>query len=165
MTDARIPERYLNDRRLNRLSDSDFRSYIMSLVWSVSNRTEGNLFADDLPLIPRFTSGAEVGIEESGLWRRNGQAWIIDRFEFDQSTNAQLEAADRTTLHNRERKRKQRARAKKPPVVDVTADVTRDITQDIQGQDRDRPGQARDLPPEIDHDLADSEFTEWRNSA
>jgi hypothetical protein len=39
MTDARFPERWLNDRRLLRLSDAAFRLFVISLTWSVSNRT------------------------------------------------------------------------------------------------------------------------------
>jgi len=39
-TDARVPDRWLSDRRLQRLSDAHFRAFITSLVWSVSNRTK-----------------------------------------------------------------------------------------------------------------------------
>ena len=173
MTDARIPERYLNDRRLLRLSDSDFRSYIMSLVWSVSNRTEGNLFPDDLPLIAGFADGSEVGIEMSGLWVRSGQGWAIEKFELEQTTVEDLEAAERRRINDRERKRKQRVREKSRPDSDVRPDVTRDVTQksrmtfqDRTGQRQDRPGQAKDLPAVSDDDeSADSVFTEWGKSA
>ncbi|EID80801.1 hypothetical protein W59_06323 [Rhodococcus opacus RKJ300 = JCM 13270] len=169
------------DRRLNRLSDSDFRSYIMSLVWSVSNRTEGNLFPDDLPLIPCFTRGAEVGIETSGLWIRSGEGWAIDKFELEQTTVADLEAAERKRFNDRERKRKQRVREKcranvdAPPDrldADVQPDGTRDVTrmsrmtlQDRTGQRQDRPGQAKDLLAVSDDESADSVFTEWGKSA
>jgi hypothetical protein len=38
MTDARFPERWLQDRRVLRLSDVGFRLFTLSLAWSVSNR-------------------------------------------------------------------------------------------------------------------------------
>jgi hypothetical protein len=41
VTDARFPDRWLSDKRIQRLSDGHFRSFITSLVWSVTNRTDG----------------------------------------------------------------------------------------------------------------------------
>lgn len=60
MTDARFPERWLNDRRVLRLSDPAFRLFVISLTWSVSNRTYGELYDDDddLLLIPRVDLAA-----------------------------------------------------------------------------------------------------------
>ncbi len=64
MTDARIPDRWLSDRRLQRLSDVHFRAFITSLVWSVSNRTNGVIEPEDLRLIPNFAAGAAKGIDQ-----------------------------------------------------------------------------------------------------
>jgi len=50
VTDARFPERWLNDRRVLRLSDPAFRLFVIPLTWSVSNRTDGDLYDDDLRL-------------------------------------------------------------------------------------------------------------------
>ena len=55
MTDARFPERWLNDRRVLRLPDDAFRLFVLSLAWSVANRTDGVLKDDDLPLIPGYS--------------------------------------------------------------------------------------------------------------
>ena len=52
MTDARFPDRWLHDRRLLRLSDSEFRTFVTSLTWCVSNRTDGRLEHDDLAMVP-----------------------------------------------------------------------------------------------------------------
>jgi hypothetical protein len=59
VTDARFPERWLNNRRVLRLSDRAFRLFVISLTWSVSNRTDGELYDDDdLLLIPRVDLAA-----------------------------------------------------------------------------------------------------------
>jgi hypothetical protein len=50
--DARYPERWLNDRRINRLTDQAYRLFVCSLAWCVSNRTDGILEAADLLTIP-----------------------------------------------------------------------------------------------------------------
>ena len=40
MTDARLPERWLNDRRLQRHSADHYRAFVNALLWSVANRTD-----------------------------------------------------------------------------------------------------------------------------
>jgi hypothetical protein len=51
VTGACFPERWLNDRRVLRLSDPAFRLFVTSLTWSVSTRTDGELY-DDMLLTP-----------------------------------------------------------------------------------------------------------------
>ena len=61
MTDARMPERWLSDRRLLRLSDAAYRLHLTGLLWSVANRTDGevaNQLAERRPVHPQ--SGAPV---------------------------------------------------------------------------------------------------------
>ena len=67
MTDARLPEPWLSDRRLSRLSDAHYRSYIQALLFSVSNRTDGVIEPDDQPAVmqPRVTQRDET--EDSPL--------------------------------------------------------------------------------------------------
>ena len=43
MTDARLPERWLNDGRLQRVSASAYRLFGNGLMWTVANRTDGHL--------------------------------------------------------------------------------------------------------------------------
>ena len=50
---CRFPERWLNDRRVLSLSDPAFWLYVIPLTWSVFNRADGELYDDDLLLIPR----------------------------------------------------------------------------------------------------------------
>lgn len=144
MTDARLPERLLMDVRVNRLPAPAWRSYTHSLMWSVSNRTDGLILSDDLPMIPMFGTGDEDTLVSSGLWIEHGNGWLIDRFELDQTTRAQLEANERQRAGNRERKALERQRAKQAkeaPAPTVTRDMPRDVTRDFQGQAR--TGQAR----------------------
>jgi hypothetical protein len=70
MTDARFPERWLNDRRLLRLSDAAFRLFVISLTWSVSNRTDGVLDTGDLTLIPASTPPRPAS------WPGPGSGWL-----------------------------------------------------------------------------------------
>lgn len=143
MTDARLPERLLMDVRVNRLPATAWRSYTHSLMWAVSNRTDGHIQPDDLPMIPMFGNGDERTLVHSGLWLEEGNGWWIDRFNLDQTTRAQLEAAERTRAGNRERKARQRQREKETETAPAPG-VTRDVTHDFTGKDRtgkDRQGQ------------------------
>jgi hypothetical protein len=136
MTDARFPERWLNDRRLLRLSDAAFRLFVISLTWSVANKTDGLIYDGDLPLIVSPTDpGHDVDgyivreLVKSGLWERVADYWLITVFDETQTTREQLEAAAAARRKARDKKRRQRAAASAVP-----RDVPRDNT---------RPGQAR----------------------
>ncbi|KXO99675.1 Uncharacterised protein (plasmid) [Tsukamurella tyrosinosolvens] len=96
------------DLRIARASDEAFRSYCLALMWSVSNRTDGVLLPDDLNLIPGFRRGTPSELVAAGLWTAQSNGWLITDFENTQTTRAQLEAADRARVHEREKKRRQR---------------------------------------------------------
>lgn len=164
MTDARLPESLLMDRNVNSLPAEAWRSYTHSLMWSVSNRTDGIILTGELGMIPMFRAGDENILEKAGLWTRLDHVWKINRFELEQTTRAQLEANERTRLLDRERQRRSRQHDRgdhsecKPkycekagaggpgPGGGVTGDVTRDVTVDFPGQDR--TGQDRmNTPP------------------
>ena len=83
MTDARLPERWLADRRLGHLKDDEFRSFVQALLWSVGNRTEGRIEPEDLALIPGFALGAQDALVHSGLFTAlsRGRGWQITDFE------------------------------------------------------------------------------------
>lgn len=71
MTDARIPERYLMDRRIARLNDAAFRSWVVATLWAVANRTDGMIERDDLPLVPQLNPASVDALIDSGLWTAN----------------------------------------------------------------------------------------------
>lgn len=104
MTDARFPERWLNDRRVLRLSDVDFRTFVTTLVWSVANRTDGRLEPDDLALLPGARDAAPR-LTQAGLWETtNGTVTIID-YDDTQTSSEQFDAIDERRRRDRERKR------------------------------------------------------------
>jgi hypothetical protein len=139
MPDARFPERWLNDRRLVRLPDAAFRLFVISLAWSVANRTDGRIYDDDLPLIPGGHNGGHVWIlSDTGLWIRchDRSYWLIADFEETQTTREQLEATATARQKARDKKRRQRAAASAVPGTSPGTTL---------GQDR--PGQDRPLRP------------------
>lgn len=139
MTDARVPEKWLNDKRIQRLTDADFRSFIMALTWSVSNRTDGVIEPDDLSLIPHFAQGSAKALVAAGLWSAQKHGWCINGYESTQTTRERLAQLDAARLKDRERQARHRAAkaAKRADQLSVTRDVTGDYTgQDRTGQDR-----------------------------
>ena len=131
------------DVRIARASDEAFRSYCLALMWSVSNRTDGVLLPDDLNLIPGFRRGTPSELVAAGLWTPQPKGWLIADFENTQTTRAQLEAADRARVHEREKKRRQRE-AKRQAETEVSTstdsvvpgDIPRDVPTDNTGQAR-----------------------------
>ena len=146
MTDARFPDRWLSDRRLQRLSDAHFRAYITSLVWSVSNRTNGAIEPADLGLIPNFTTGCAQAFIDAGLWSPLEKGWLISDYLSTQTSSEQLAAAEAARIREREKKARQRAakRAQTCNNADVPGEVPGDVPGDNTGQDRrgqDRQGE------------------------
>ncbi len=133
MTDARFPERWLNDRRVLRLPDDAFRLFVLSLAWSVANQTDGRIYDEDLAMIPASPLGTGQ-LARVGLWERVADYWLITVFEETQSTRADLEHLAVQRRKARDRKRRERERRGRP----VTRDVTRDVPEDST-----RTGQAR----------------------
>lgn len=109
MTDARVPEAWLNDRRVQRLSDPAFRLFILALTWSVSNRTDGLIDPDDVRLVPGVEPGYAAELERSGLWERQKDSWLIVDFARTQTSRHQLEVMEDARRKEREKKARQRA--------------------------------------------------------
>jgi hypothetical protein len=128
MTDARLPERWLFDRRLARLDDAAHRSFINALLWSVGNRTDGHIDREDLELIPRFSVGAAKVLVAAGLWTATDNGWQITDFLVTQTSSSELQVLE--NLRGRERRKKQRQREKQ--ATDKSPDES-----DVPG---DRPG-------------------------
>jgi hypothetical protein len=138
MTDARFPERWLIDRRLLGLSDAAFRAFVVSLAWSVGNRTEGVLDGEDLRLIPDVDSDRVAELVAAGLWVAEREHWQIRDFDATQTGRGELERLESLRKKQTEKKRRQRSRGTSrgtPSRVTVPGDGTR------TGQAR--PGQAQ----------------------
>jgi hypothetical protein len=131
VTDARIPERWLLDRRIDRLNDRDHRAFINSLVWSVSNRTDGVIEERDFALIPHFARESVGRLVSAELWEvvtRHGEiAWHIVDFKKTQSSRDELEVLENVRAAERQKKRRQRAR-KAAASAAVPGDVPGDST-------------------------------------
>jgi hypothetical protein len=110
MTDARLPDRWLTDRRLLRLPDDAFRLFVTSLMWSVANKTDGVLYDDDLPLIPGGSPGSHGQLARAGLWVREWDRWVITVFADSQTSSDELDALAARRLSDRKRKAAERLR-------------------------------------------------------
>lgn len=109
--DARFPTRYLNDRRVLKLSAEQFRAWAMATAWSVTNATDGAIEKDDLPLIPPFTTTAAdaAALVEAGLWKATGKGWLILEFASTQTSSAEMARIERRRLADREYRAQKRA--------------------------------------------------------
>lgn len=132
MTDARLPERWLLDRRFNRLDDRAWRSYTYALMWAVSNRTDGVIEESDLPLIPQFSRDSIPALLTAGVWQvmddRLDIAWYFTDYGPTQTTRAEHELLDRNRAAQRDKKRRQRARRKACPDGPSPGTVTQDAS-------------------------------------
>ena len=163
MTDARFPERWLNDRRIVRLPDDAFRLFMMSLAWSVANKTDGRLYDDDLPLIPGVPRSVVAAYTDEGLavvpldppaavqklvkaelWERVADYWLITDFEDTQTSRSDLEllANGRRTEAASKRRRRHHASGDHSLCVDC-GHVQGDSPGGHVRGDTPRTGQAR----------------------
>lgn len=109
MTDARLPEKWLLDRRLYRLSPEHFRSFAYALLWSVSNRTDGYIEPEDLVLIPHFAKGSAEAFVAARLWTPRRKGWLIADFAVTQTSRSDLEVLENIRAAEARKKRRQRA--------------------------------------------------------
>jgi len=126
MTDARFPERWLNDRRVLRLSDPSFRLFVISLTWSVANRTDGVLYDDDLALMVNVDPARAVEMIKAGLWRRDADRYVIVEFDGTQTPATQLDGLAQRRRSDRGRSRRYRERKA----------LSREKSRDDKGQAR-----------------------------
>lgn len=149
VTDARFPERWLNDRRVLRLSDSAFRLFVIANVWAVSNRTDGELHEDDLGLIPSVDTAYADELAKVGLWEKIADRWLIADFCNVQTSKHDLEVLENARRRDREKKARQRAR---PDGIRTESAGTKQVTGTVHrerppgqspGTTQERTGQAR----------------------
>lgn len=112
MTDARIPERYLNDRRILKLTDTERSSYFMAAVWSVSNRTDGAFDEGDLNLIPTFNRSAIPTLLAVGLWARTAEGYADTEFLRVNTSRDDLLVLDNMRRADRQKKARLNAHKK-----------------------------------------------------
>lgn len=147
MTDARFPERWLNDRRYMTLAPEQFRAFVLTMTWSVANKTNGVVTPIDLELMPWLGNGMVDLLVKRTVLSVHPDGWFIDEFLTTQTTRQQLEAAK----HAREltKLRVRNHRDKHADETDVTRYVTEDVTHDSTRTGQDRPGQD-EVPPRFE---------------
>lgn len=143
MTDARFPERWLNDRRVIRLTDGAFRLFVVSLTWSVSNRTDGAIESADLSLMLGADRRNAGELLKAGLWTSDTErgVWTIADFVATQTTADQLVVLENARARERRKKARRRGRDNddddEPPGLSPGM-PSPGLTQDRPGQDRPR---------------------------
>lgn len=169
MTDARFPDYWMQDARIQGLSGDHFRAFMHTLAWSAHNRTDGHIRAENLALIHRLDDGAVSAFVAAGLCAEVDDGWLIIDYLATQTTRAQFEANERTRAKDRERKAKERAEklaAQQGVRMDVRTDVrtsfpgrqagrllskeTKDVSSDPQTT-FDEPPDDDEPPPEDDY--------------
>lgn len=173
MTDARIPERYLMDRRVAKLSDAAFRTYILGTTWAVSNMTDGYITQDDFGLIPSSNPLVISELVDSGLWlaqERGG--WLIADYEKTQTSRSELETLAK--VRRRDREKKARQRAARLDTGTVPGDVPGDSPGDVSRRTaQDRTGEVRKEGKDVESyqgyderagELVDPEVVPWPES-
>jgi hypothetical protein len=110
MTNANLPERWLNDRRFRRkrLSDAGYRSYHQALIWAVANRTDGVIERGDLADIPDFDPAVVPELMADDLWDPLGvgDRWLIHDYATTQSSKNLLDSYEKRLEWDRVRKAK-----------------------------------------------------------
>lgn len=162
VTDVRLPEKWLNDRRLVKLSDPAYRLFVASLLWSVTNRTDGMIETADLPTIPHVDTSHVSELVAGRLWRDISGGWVIADYSATQTARGELERLE--TIRRGDRERKARERATKASSQHVPPDVSAGSPPDASmrtveartGQDRDRLGQEGLPPDENENELIES---------
>lgn len=109
MTDARLPERWLNDRRLQRLSAEHYRAFINALLWSVANRTDGRIELEDVGLIQHWSANAAQALVDSELFTPQPTGWLITDYATTQTSRSDLETLERIRQRDRQKKQQKRA--------------------------------------------------------
>jgi hypothetical protein len=177
--DARYPERYLHDRRVSRLNDAEHRAYVLALVWSVANRTDGVISVGDLDTLPRgVTREALDGLTRAELVTEQIVAgdlvWLLTDYAETQTTRAELDSLDAARRAKREKTARERAAAAEASmsaVPDTTQDRARHGQADRGSrsgssavrsttQDRTEPGQEAGTTEVIDIQTRER-VTEW----
>ena len=149
------------DRRIQRLNAEHYRAFSMALMYSVSNRTDGQLTADDLDAVPHFKAESIDALIAADLWEVFEDGWIISDYLTTQTSRAQLESAENARVKDAERKARERATKRGGSVIttpeswspaDSPADNTSEISSpadklaDGIGKASDRPWTGKVLP-------------------
>lgn len=85
MTDVRLPERWITDRRVLLTTPPVWRLYTFALMYSVANRSDGVILPDDLQMMPTISADCAAELVKLGLWERRRDGWRITDFTATQA--------------------------------------------------------------------------------
>lgn len=108
MTDVRLPERWITDRRVLLTTPPVWRLYTFALMYSVANRSDGVILPDDLQMMPTISADCAAELVKLGLWERRRDGWRITDFTATQSSRDELDQLERIRAAERDKKRRQR---------------------------------------------------------
>jgi hypothetical protein len=128
MTDARFPDNWMHDARVQGLSGDHFRAFMHTLAWSAHNRTDGFVRTENLPLIHRVKRDAMSAFVNAGLCAELDGGWLFIDYLATQTTRAEFEALDKARAKARQRKADQRAKESASKGY-----VPRDVPRHVQG--------------------------------
>lgn len=160
--DSRYPCHYLTDRRVRRLSDGAHRTFVTATAWCVDNRTDGDVPAEDLDLIPRAKAEHMAELVKWGLASVTDDGWVLTEYRKSQSSAVQIEAALEARRAS-DRERQAKARAKKKPRTDPDSPSDEQVSR---RQSRDshvtfggevRPGEERRGKASFDEEVPSGE--------
>lgn len=145
MVSANIPEQWLSNATILRLTDRAYRHHCVLLTWSVSNRTNGFIPAD-IALLQTGISEQGVGeVEAAGLLEREGDGWVLTHYNKTQSSAERIESA-LTNLRQSSRESSRRHREKKKAQQHSTTEGDITVTSPPESKEKQsKAGKSRSL--------------------
>lgn len=125
MVSANIPEQWLSNVNILRLSYRARDHHTMLLMWSVANRTDGAIPRDIDIFQPTITAEGLEELVKAGFLLDRGQDFLLTKYEESQSSSAQIESAlENLRAGNRKRVAKHRAKKKAEELAQSERNVT-----------------------------------------
>ena len=150
MTDARLPDSWLLNPTLDKLSHEAWRLFTRALMYCNQQGTDGEIETLYLRYVWPYGDPSEQLLElmESGWLVETEKGFLIpDWVAKGQSLASEVEAKRES---NRLRQKNHRQKNKAPQDRSVTGDITRDVGQDRRGQDTTGKANYEEAPwPEI----------------
>lgn len=156
MVSANIPEQWLTNATILRLSDRAYRHHCVLLTWSVSNRTNGVIPGDIDLLQTGITPEGLQEVARAGLLEADGDDWILTQYGKTQTSAEKIEAAlDNLRAKSRETSRRHRAKKREQPDGDVT------VTSPSESKEEQRKAEQRQEASDEGNYPVDTEHTAW----
>lgn len=146
MVDARLPGRWLMERRMRAMSRGAWSLFTTALMFCNEQLTDGVIFKEELRLLHQEPTEAECDeLERLGLWHRDGPRFVFTDWDkgLGQTTSEaflgerERKRKNQADKRERERTKAEKAAAVQPHVTDrVTGDMGGDVGEERRGKDR-----------------------------